>query len=365
MDGRDYSIDFIRVIACYMIVLFHIHQWSVLILNFLPVATHLFIMITGYFIFNKNYNNKEILLKGIKKVVIPTIIFVMITLNFSNWFLNKSSLLDCFNNFSILLIFKNLPKILLLDFLGIDNSILYQNLWYIKFYFTVLLLYPFFKAICSKKTNDNYRKLIIVCFTLNMLIRTLNGLEITKVDLILPFNSDDYLYLLLGYELSLSHKKLLNGSIKNTILGIIFIIFGFIIQYNVRRCLLISNSSNLNYYMNSEGVFSVFSTVGLFIFLGNLGKKLNRFKKGINWLSNKTFGIYVIHFIIIIKLKNMGIYNILSNKLGKLNQVLYEILYAFLIFLICLTIVTIIKSIKKKVSLTINKIEIANKKVIS
>lgn len=365
MDDRDYSIDFTRVIACYIIVLFHIHQWNVLILNFLPVTTHLFVMITGYFIFNKAYSNKEILLKGIKKVVIPAIIFVIITLNFSNWFLNKSSFLDCLNNFSILLIFKNLPKILLLDFLGIDNSVLYQNLWYIKFYFMVLLLYPFFKAICNKKTNDNYRRFIIICFMFNILARTLNGLGLTKIDSILPFNSNDYIYLLLGYELSLSHKRLLNGSIKNIILGIIFIVFGFIIQYSICRYLLISNSSNLYYYINSECIFSVFSTVGMFIFFSNLGKKLYRFKSGINWLSNKTLGIYVIHFIIIAKLKNMGAYYILRDKLGNPNQVFYEILYAFLIFLICLIIITIIKSIKKKVSLTINKIKMANKKVIS
>lgn len=364
MEDRDYSIDFIRVIACYMIVLFHIHRWNLLILNFLPVSTHLFVMITGYFIFNKNYNNKEILLKGIKKIIIPTIIFVVITLNFSNWFLNKSSLLSCFNNFNIFLIFKNLPKILLLDFSGIDNYELYENLWYIKFYSMVLLLYPFFKTVCSKKTSSSYRKFIITCFIFNILLRTLSGLGIVKIDSMLPFNSNDYIYLLLGYELSLSNKKLLNGSIKNVGLGIIFIIFGFIIQYSICRYLTASNSSNLYYYMNSECIFSVFSTVGMFILFGNIGKKLYKFKNIINWLSNKTFGIYLIHYIITFKLKKMNTYNIIEDKLGSSNLIFNEIIYAFLIFMICLIIIVIIKNAKKAFTLTINKIKMTSKKVI-
>ena len=364
MENRDYSIDFIRVIACYMVVLFHIHQWNILTLNFLPVSTHLFIMITGYFIFNKNYSNKEILLKGIKKIIIPTIIFVLITLIFSNWFLNKESLLNCFNSFNILLIFKNLPKILLLDFLGIDNYELYENLWYIKFYSMILLLYPFFKAVCNKKTSSSYRTFIIICFTFNILLRTLSGLGIVKIVSILPFNSNDYIYLLLGYELSLSNEKLLNGSIKNIILGIIFIIFGFIIQYSICKYLIISNNSNLYYYMNSECIFSVFSTVGMFILFGNIGKKLYKFKSVINWFSNKTFGIYLIHYIITFKLKKMNTYYIIKDKLRFLTPAFSEIIYAFLIFIICLIIIIIIKHVKNIFTSTINKIRMSNKKVI-
>ena len=149
-EGRDYTIDIIRIVACLIVIANHCClqafneyysevDWSRLFEKcFLTDAIPLFFMITGFFIVNgRNYKN--IWKSTLKKVLLPTIIYVLFVQIFYMFIINKESFLWCVKN-SI----KNL------NISGIIRTILTGNLEYINSLSTEIINWSI-KQSCTKK----------------------------------------------------------------------------------------------------------------------------------------------------------------------------------------------------------------------
>ena len=108
---RDYGIDVIRIVACLIVVANHCClqafneyysevDWSRLFEKcFFTDGVPLFFMITGFFIVNgRSY--KKIWNTTAKRVLLPTLIYVLFAQVFYMFILNKESFVWCLENFS-------------------------------------------------------------------------------------------------------------------------------------------------------------------------------------------------------------------------------------------------------------------------
>ena len=139
------------------------------------------------------------------------------------------------------------------------------------------------------------------------------------------------LYSILGYylshkELTVSHKKIVYT------LGII----GFLTNF-VGTAILTDPETGINELF--RGAFNwpcLFQTIAFFVFFQNIkfNEKIEMF---FNWLSTKTFGIYLIHIYLvweIPKLFNISMYSLVWRILG-----------GFLIYLLSALIVSLLQKI--------------------
>lgn len=90
-------------------------------------------------------------------------------------------------------------------------------------------------------------------------------------------------------------------------------------------------------------VLNIFSSISLFIALYSFEIKNERICKIIKWISEKTFGVYLVHYLILAKI---DLYKF--DKLGKLHQeLIYLALSIIITFILSVIIVWIIKKIKE------------------
>ena len=100
--------------------------------------------------------------------------------------------------------------------------------------------------------------------------------------------------------------------------------------------------------------FNVISGLLLFMFLYSFEIKNEKISKIILWISNKTFGIYLIHYLVLAKI---DLY-----KFEKIEKFYLEIIYLFLglivTFVISILIIMIIEQIKKVLVLLGKKVKL-------
>lgn len=341
MKRRETYIEFIRIIACLLVI--SVHQNFYLFDFKYKVFTSscgvlFFMLITGYNLYNKPHKYIKLLKKALLKIVLPGLFIVIFSTLFSDFLLGNSTFLDCINNF-----YKTMTNSKIEQW-----YILSGHLWYLKYYFIIIILYPILKNICCNNKYANIcRRTIIILFIILILIKDFYNIGIIETYNIK--NMDQrilYLYLLLGYELSLKEKILFNtnSKLKNIIFGCILFVIGCIGGFLLSKY---GSKYDLFYYGVNGTIPILFSSIGLFIILGNIGLlfKNNHF---INYIGNKTFGIYFIHNIVIIKLKSLNNFFISSDIVYSspfYKKILIETFYILIVFIISFILVIIIKKI--------------------
>ena len=359
---RDYSIDLIRVIACVLVVATHLslqvfneyyHEvdWSRLIEKcFFTDGVPLFFMITGFFIINgRGY--KKIVKSTFFKVIIPSFIYVLFAQIFYMFILNKESFVWCLKNaFVNLNLGGILESVLKADVVPINS--LCAHLWYIYSYIKIILWVPVIWLLCSKEKNPKLaRRMIIIFGVLGMLIVDIQKfitLPFGKIAL-MQYVDRELIYVLLGYELYINRDRIKNNKklCIGSLLGWILI---NIIRYKIENHYMVINSfynivGRDNFLEWRYTVVSVFSGVLLFIFLYSFEIKNEKFNKIIYNLSKKTFGIYLIHYLLIAK---VDLYKF--DKIGTLpRELLYLALSIPITWISSYIIVTIIQYIKEKI----------------
>ena len=102
-------------------------------------------------------------------------------------------------------------------------------------------------------------------------------------------------------------------------------------------------------FLNRQNLPTIMYTTGLFILFLNIGLIFKQ-NNTINYIANKTYAIYLIHYLIIAKFKTTSFYSFLNNQVLSFNyhqQFLLELVYTIIIFIISLIIVVGIKEIIK------------------
>lgn len=357
---RDISIDLVRVVACLMVIATHVClqvlnpcfnriDWSRLLeKSFVTDGVPLFLMITGFFIANgRSY--KKIWKSTIVKVLIPSIIYILFSQIFYMYIINKESITWCLKNS-----FNNLNIVGTLKCLVTGNTAninsLCQHLWYIFAYIKIIIWIPILWLVCKEeKTSKLARRIIIAFGILSSIVTDAQRFVILpKIGAMEVFELVDreILYVLFGYELFVHKDKLKNK--KVFLLSTIgFFIINFV-RYKIESKYMSINSftdivGRENFIDWRYTSLSIISGILLFTGVYAFEIKSKIFEKIILWLSDKTFGVYLIHYLILVK---VDLYKF--EKIEKFHlEMIYLILGTIATFIVSVLIVYVFKILKE------------------
>lgn len=338
-DSRIYYFDWLRIISSFSVILIHVCAYYYFHYNINSFIWKIsfyyngisrcgvpnFFMISGALFLNRDLPFEKIINKYIKKMVIHLIFWSFIYSIFN------------IKNYS-----KRILKKLLINFIKG-----HYHLWYLFAIISIYTIIPFLREVTKK---EKLLKLFIILsfiflFIMQNLIYTffyfstnlyylLNEL---KKKLKLDFFNINYFYFVYGFFLN---NKKINNKINRIIiycLGLLGIFFTTKISYNFA---IIKNKKINHFNYIFLNVF--FTSTSVFIFFKNNfnNLKINKKFKFIRRISYYTFGIYLIHPLIL---------EILINKFNKLSlskNIIYLIpLISIFIFMLSLIISILLKFI--------------------
>lgn len=356
---RDASIELIRIVACMMVVLVHLSlnvfdqyhsqvDWSRLFEKcFLSDGVPIFYLIFGFFLCNgRSY--KKIWKNTLKKVVVPVLIFVLFAQVFFMFILNQQSISWCIQNAFTNLNLQGIFRTIITGDVTHINS-LCSHLWYIISYLKIVLWVPVLWLLCKDDNNSKLARRMIIGFgILGCVIKDVQRFAVLPIGRINEFFmvDIDILYVLLGYELFVHKDKIKNNKKVCILSGLAFV------AINVIRYKLEMNYMVLNNFFEITGretfvdwkctALNFVSALSIFMFFYSFDIKGEKLSKIINWIADKTFGIYLIHYLLLAKI---DLY-----KFDKIGNLIYELIYlavgVVVIFISSLLIVLLIRLIK-------------------
>lgn len=363
---RDSSVDLIRILACIMVISTHMSlqvlnkaynriDWSRLLeKSFLADGVPLFLMITGFFLANgRSY--KKIWKSTFMKVLLPSIIYIVFTQIFYMFIINKESIMWCFQN-----AFSNLNLIGILHGISIGSMSaingLCEHLWYILSYVKIIIWIPVLWLVCKEENTPKLARKIIIGFGLFEAVITdiqrfviLHEIGALKVFRLVD---REILYVLLGYELFV-HKDKIKGNKKIFVFAILtFLLINFIrykieVQYMVMKSFtdIVGRESFIGW---RDTCISIISGLSIFMAIYSLKVNCEKLNNIITWIADKTFGIYLIHYLIIAK---VDLY-----KFETIEKFYEELIYLLvgvtITFIISLLVVALLKLFIHKLSIT-------------
>lgn len=229
-----------------------------------------------------------------------------------------------------------------------------DHLWYILSYIKIIIWMPILWLVCKEEKNTKLARRIIIGFGLlaAVVVDIQRFIVLPEIGALKVFQLVDreILYVLLGYELFV-HKDKIKGSKKIFILSsITFLVINFIrykleIQYMVINNFvdIVGRESFIGWRDTCLSIIS-----GLAIFMAIYSFKMNseKLNKVITWIADKTFGIYLIHYLIIAK---VDLYKFETIEKFYL-EIMYLIIGTIATFIVSILIVTLLKKLKKCVS---------------
>ena len=363
----DASVQLLRIIAIFMVIGTHIklsyvdneiisvHKMFIACIVGDGVAVFWTILGFYYFI---DIEYKKRMKQLFFKIIIPLIVFTLITFYFYRYLSGTHSLLQSMSHTKQEYI--DLFKIGILEW---SNPVLGgYHFWYLYVYILVVLIEPILEKVKNiiDKSNIDYKKCIL--FIIALLI--FNDLSYNKF---FYFNQVTFngvlgasMFVIMGYILYSNIGKIKNNK-KIGMLGLLL----FLIT-NIIRCFIMCKISVGNnpinepiYWFTSYGALSV---IGIIMFVyGILDKFLNKkiVYKGVTHIGKLVFYVYLVHVMVLTFLNSNGVNLSIIEQFEniKYNAILYQIIYTIIIFIISIVISEIILLIEKLIKMLINKIK--------
>lgn len=231
--------------------------------------------------YRKKYTTKEFLLRRFRKTAIPFVAWSFIGL-----ILNML----VHNEFRILGIKELISGLINTEWVGIY--------WFFIPLFAVYLSIPVISSISEEKRIKIFWYMIVVGTMCNIVFPFLFSLlDITYNESMMFRVAGGYvIYVLIGYNIH--HCKIKN---KHIFMALIAILFGFFLQF-VGTIYFTPEDGEINkLFKGSLNVPAYIMSVGVFVVGKFIGEKLTQQKiqKMIYFLSQYTFGIYLIHIFLI------------------------------------------------------------------
>lgn len=324
--------DILNILSCLCVIFLHmngiVHNYSTdrawktaLVFEVICFwAVPIFIMLSGatLFKYRQRYSTKEFFKKRFIKVLIPWIVWSLISYIIKNKDINILKFIEDFIYCRIEPIYWFFPLILYLYCLIPILSVLTEKTEYRTLLKAIAIFIFVFGSVLKP-----------ICVIFDITFPTIFSSSIIQ--------SGYVMFLILGYLLSTSELSKKNR-ILIYILGISSAIFRYIYTYYMSYQEGILNRDLFDYCVAP----SVFLAMAVFVFFRNLNLEevLNKLKINtdiIAKLSSCSFGVYLIHIIVKNKLTNLFNLNIYS--------IWYRTVGAIALYLICVFIVYIIKKI--------------------
>ena len=331
-SNRILYFDILNIFACINVVLIHmngiVHSYSpysswktALIFEVICYwAVPIFVMLSGATLlkYRERYNTKTFFKKRFVKVLIPWIIWSLITYVFHN---------------------KNI------NLIQFGNDFLYQKIentyWFFPLILYLYCLIPVLSIFTEKKEYRGILKgIVIFLFIFKSVLTPIYSVMHKSIPSIFNYclEANGYImFLILGYLLSttdISKKK----RIVIYFLGIISALIRYFYTYHFSMKQGTLNRDLFNY----TSALNVFMALSVFLFIKNINwekiiDKLHIKPKYIATISGCSFGVYLIHVLV----------KTILNKLFSLNplSIIYRTIGAICLYIICVIIVMIIKKI--------------------
>lgn len=340
--GRNYAFDFLRIFACFMVIINHTNSW--VFNNFFPsvsgqvslalfflskTAVPIFFMISGALLLGKCDSYRIAYGKRALRIAVDILIFSAVTV----------CLID--NNFSRLnwKFFRSLIT---------EPCIL--PYWYLYSYLSLMLFLPFLQKMVSVLSKKDLLILISIFFGFKQVVPflTILGFEVS----VSTFFTDNFFaggifYFLLGYFIShyfleyvkQDKKRRWITSICSCVLiagGILFCWYWTSLEYyhTGKFSLDLDNIYNLPIAVYSSAMFILVSVV---FYKCKLSARLS---KVVCEIGQATFGVYLIHSAVIIRMKNM-----LEYLCGRMNDLAAVLIMDVVLFIGCTIVIILIRKL--------------------
>ena len=379
--GRNVKVEIIRLIACMAVIWYHIRElpWksngelsetAVFFECVCTICVMTFFLITGFFIYSKKGSIVKDWISLIKKFLSQVFVFFIFvsifTIIFHDYLISKESFIYCIKNMS----FVNIFSTLFYSIIHFDANYLpgtAAHLWYVFSYATIIIAYPITRYVMTKLPKY-VGYIIIAILTICMVVN----------DYFLFFGNPTYnlIFKIIHkpiYYSACGHvlyndiiKKYIDDkleSIPNKDRAFIINkpIFGIsLITYAITFVLLFKTQVAYDLGTNGEYVytswlstFSLFLTSSFILFVYNLN--LERFLNDkinniIYYMSSKSLGIYMIHYLIITKFLSIGFQSrFTNNRPNILYHLAYYIFYSLFIFIVSFVVLLVIEFVVNKI----------------
>ncbi len=234
------------------------------------------------------------------------------------------------------------------------------HLWYIYSYVKIIIWIPILWLVCKEEKNSKLARRIILGFGVIACVITDIQRFITLPNIgaikVLELVDREILYVLLGYELFIHKEKIKNNKKVFILSSLAFVIVNFI-RYKIEMRYMVINS--LTDIIGRENFMdwrctslNIITAISLFTAIYSFEIKSEKIGNLIVWLGDKTFGVYLIHYLILAK---VDLY-----KFEKIEKFYLELLYLavglIITFVGSLLIVMILRKIKELIFKGFNKI---------
>lgn len=293
-------------------------------------AVPVFFMITGATLLGYRNRNttKQFFKKRFEKTVIPFIFWSIFSLLFSialQAFLYgidsvHYSVLDIINAFT-------------------NSKYLYNPIyWYFPALFTVYMSIPVLSAIDENKKKSVYRYIIIGSFVVNTVLPFVTSLTRGKIgysgSFYFAMGIEHIQYLVIGYyidnyEIKKSHRMAIYAA------GIA----GLLVHFFGTWWLTARNGDISMLFKGYTGAPAVIYSVAIFLLFKNINydKVPKLIMNTVSFFRNQTFGVYLIHYFIVVLINISGFVNI--------NSVFYKLLAPIVIFVMSSFIIKVMQKI--------------------
>ena len=301
MSKRNYILDFLRVIAMIMVVIIHIANYYcrafenidkisyivALIFNTISrISVPFFFMISGATLLNKKYDkskNKQRIIKKIITLIVITIIYFL----WDKYYMNKS-----------------------INLIYLLNKPERKLLWFMYAIIGIYIALPFVKCMVDKMGKDEDKLFVVLWIIFCGVLKPFN---IGSTYLIPIISGTYYLgYFIIGYMI-IKYYDLINKN-KNNKLLFITTILSFIIIIITTYFVSINNDKHFTKLLTYSNALIMLASLSSFICLYfNIKDKENII---ICKLSNLSFGIYLIHGIILDYIMKLIPYQKINSFIG-------------------------------------------------
>lgn len=317
-DKRNVNIEFIRILACFMVVFLHTLSFNKglnyyeenIIRVFVLNGVALFWMITGYFMFTSDKKYSLRVKNTLLSIFIPAMIIILLTQLLAPWLKSRQSLLYCLMN-------PDLDwKTLFSDFFSwqVNNTSICMHLWYVWAYMRLMIWFPLLRLLCKNEEKENkirrgYLLLTFLCMALSSIWPILQQLLKTdlKVTFFSPFDINIF-YVLLGYEMYIQLKnerecscfwnKITTGMMKKV--SVVLIVLMNMLLFGV-SLLCKEIDLKFNNFTSIKTITVIITTVCIFYIFMHINIK-NSLNKVVYFIADKTFYIYLLHYMVIRKI---------------------------------------------------------------
>jgi len=300
-DKRLVNFELLRIVSMLLIILFHVIMHANLtakttdslktliefIYTFTTFHVNSFVLLSGYFQYNKEFKLKKFL-----------------SLFNATWFYKII--------FALIFIYFGYVKMkgfdVLLFILPINFSYSYgSNYWFINVYLCLYLLSPFINTLIKNLDYNSHKKLCILLFILVSIISTITLKQVVEVN---GYNiiSFIFLYIVGAFLGKYKNKRAefikLNKEKKQVLLLFIFtilVIIDFLVVVSKKEMANYNSvffnyiNSLLNNYNLFSNPFIVIKSIIYFLLFETIEIKGKIISKIISKIAKTTFGVYLVH----------------------------------------------------------------------